>query len=105
MQISRKVFFLAVLGVVVAAEVVWAVVTYMNWSAGKAQQLAFRLCVGREQKLCPSDLAFVQDAGEDTVTKWAQKECAGYKARRIIINDSPTKDCDCYLADVRCSSE
>jgi hypothetical protein len=105
MQISRRILFLAVLGVAVAAEVVWAVVTYLNGSAGKPEQLAFRLCVGREQKLCPSDAAFVQDAGEDTLTRWAQKECAGYKARRIIVNDSPSKDCNCYMADVRCSSD
>jgi hypothetical protein len=97
--------FLAALGIVVAAEAVWAVVTYVKSSVGRPEQLAFRLCVGREQKLCPKDVAFVQDAGEDTLTKWAQKECASYKARRIIINDSPPKDCDCYLADVRCSSE
>src|ERR1700732_3927726 len=98
MRNSWKILFLAGLGIVVAAEVVWAIVTYRNGSAGKQELLAFRLCVGREQKLCPSDLAFVQNAGEDTVTRWAQKECAGYKARRIIVNDGPTKDCDCYLA-------
>jgi hypothetical protein len=97
--------FLAVLGIVVAAEVAWALITYLNGSAGKPEQLAFRLCVGREQKQCPSDTSFVQNAGEDTVTRWAQKECAGYKARRIIISDAPTKDCDCYMADVRCSSD
>jgi hypothetical protein len=91
-------------GLIVAAAAAWAIVAYWNDSQ-KPTLLTYRLCVGLEQKPCPSDAAFVQDHGEDTVAKWAQQQCAGYKARRIIINEGPTKDCDCYLADVRCSSE
>ncbi len=92
-------------GIVVAAVAAWAIFTYGNGSGGKPELLTYRLCVGVEQKLCPSDATFVRNAGEDTVARWAQKECASYKARRIVINDGPTKECDCYVADVRCSSE
>jgi hypothetical protein len=105
MQSSWKMRFVAVLGIVVAVELVWAVVTYVKNTIGKPDQLAFRLCIAREPKLCPNDASFVQDAGEDTLTRWAQRECSSYKARRIIINDSAPKDCNCYFADVTCSSE
>ena len=92
-------------GLVVVAGAAWAIFGYWNGSQGKSELLTYRLCVGLEQKLCPNDATFVRDIGQDTVAKWAQKECASYKTRRIIINDGPTKDCDCYVADVRCSSE
>jgi hypothetical protein len=92
-------------GLVVLAAAAWAIFAYRNGVEKRPELLTYRLCVGLEQTPCPSDAAFVQDAGEDTVSKWAQQQCAGYKARRIIINDGPTKECDCYLADVRCSSE
>jgi hypothetical protein len=92
-------------GITVAALAAWAIITYGNGFEGKPELLTYRLCVGGEQKLCPSDMTFVRNAGEDTVAKWTQKECARYKARRIIISDGPTKECGCYVADVRCSSE
>jgi hypothetical protein len=92
-------------GLVVLAAAAWAIFAYRNGVEKRPELLTYRLCVGLEQTPCPSDAAFVQDAGEDTVSKWAQQQCAGYKARRIIINDGPSKECDCYLADVRCSSE
>ena len=83
----------------------WAVFSYGNDSEVKSELLTYRLCVGVEKKLCPDDATFVRNEGEDTVARWAQKECTSYKRRRIIINDGPTKECDCYVADVRCSSE
>jgi hypothetical protein len=92
-------------GVAVGASTAWIIVAERRGAGEKAELLAYQLCVGREKGLCPSDTTFVQNVGEDTVAKWAQKECAGYKARRIVINDGPSKDCDCFLADVRCSSE
>ena len=101
---SRRSIVLLVGGALLVIAAALAILAYRNGSE-KPTLLTYRLCVGLEQKPCPSDATFVQDAGEDTVAKWAQKQCAGYKARRIIINDGPTKECDCYLADVRCSSE
>ena len=83
----------------------WAIFTFLNVSAGKSELLVYQLCVGLEQNLCPSNTTFVRNQGEDTVTKWAQRECASYKTRRIIISDGPTKECGCYVADVSCSSE
>jgi hypothetical protein len=88
-----------------AAFAAWAIVSNWHSPGEKSELLVYQLCVGREKGLCPKDTTFVQNVGEDTVTKWTQRECAGYKARRIIINDGPSKDCDCFLADVRCSSE
>jgi hypothetical protein len=101
----RRQVKLLVIGVVVAASAAWIVVANRHSAREKSELLTYQLCVGREKGLCPNGTTFVQNAGEDTVTRWAQKECAGYKARRIIINDGPSKDCDCFLADVRCSSE
>jgi hypothetical protein len=100
----RAIFLLIGGGLVVIAATAWAILAYRKGSE-RPVLLTYRLCVGLEQKACPSDAAFVQDAGEDTVSKWAQQQCAGYKARRIIINEGPSKECDCYLADVRCSQE
>jgi hypothetical protein len=102
---SRRTKFLAVLGVIVLGEVLWAAVTYWNSADGKLELLAYQLCVGRDQRLCPSGATYVRNEGEDTIARWAQKECASYKRRRIVVSDGPTKDCDCYVADVRCSSE
>jgi hypothetical protein len=102
---GRKIVLLFGLGIVVAASAVWSIVADRLGAGGKSELLAYQLCVGREQGLCPSNATFVRNQGEDTVAKWAQKECASYKTRRIIISDGPAKDCDCYLADVRCSSE
>ena len=101
----REIVLLIVGGIVVVAAAAWAIFAYRHGADGKSEQLTYRLCVGAKKELCPNDATFVQNAGEDTVARWAQKECAGYKTRRIIINDGPTKDCDCYLADVSCSSE
>jgi hypothetical protein len=92
-------------GIVAVAAAAWGIFSYRNGSRGKSELLVFRLCVGQEQKGCPADTAFVKDLGEDTVAKWAQGQCAGYRSRRIIVNDAPTKDCGCYLADVTCASE
>ena len=100
-----KILLLLGLGIGVAASAVWDRVADRLRAPGKAELLAYQLCVGRDKALCPKDTTFVQNVGEDTVAKFAQRECAGYKARRIIVNDGPTKDCDCFLADVRCSSE
>jgi hypothetical protein len=101
---GRKIVLVAGGGLVVAAVAAWAIFTFLNGSAGKSELLVYQLCVGLEQKLCPSNTTFVRNQGEDTVAKWAQKECAGYRTRRIIMSDGPTKECDCYVADVSCSS-
>jgi hypothetical protein len=101
----RETMLIFVGGIAVVAAAAWAISTHRNGSQGNSELLTYRLCVGNEQKLCPSDATFVRNAGEDTLTRWAQRECAGYKARRIIESDGPTKECGCYLADVRCSSE
>ena len=100
MSDRRKVTVLV--GILVAGAA-WAIFIYLN--RAKPELLSYRLCVAKEQKPCPSDTAFVKDTGEDTVAKWAQRECAGYKSRRIIINDGPSPDCGCFLADVSCASE
>ena len=87
---SRRAKFLFVLGCIVLAETVWAAVTYWNGLEGKPELLTYRLCVGQEQRLCPNDATFVRNEGEDTVTKWAQKEyhfsfasarCGGWSSR------------------------
>jgi len=96
---------LVVCAAVVVAAAGWAVLTRLGGLAAKPELLTYRLCVAQEQKPCPSDTAFVKNTGEDAVAKWAQRECAGYKSRRIIINDGPSQDCNCFLADVSCSSE
>jgi hypothetical protein len=100
-----KLLLLLGLGIGVAAAAVWNIVAERLGAGGKAELLVYQLCVGQDKGRCPKDTTFVQNAGEDTVNKWTQKECAGYKARRIIVNDAPTKECDCFLADVKCSSE
>ena len=103
---NRRVMLLFIgAGIVVVAGAAWAIFAHWNGSELKSELLTYRLCVGLEQRLCPNDATFVRNEGEDTVVRWAQKECASYKARRIIISDGPTKECDCYVADVRCSSE
>ena len=102
---SRRQIKLIVVGLVVAAAAAWTIFTHGNGSGEKTELLIYRLCVGSEQKLCPSDATFVRNAGEDTAARWAQTQCASYKARRIIISDGPTKECGCYVADVRCSAE
>ena len=101
----RKMILLLILGSVVLAEAVWAVVAYWQKAGSKPELLVYHLCVGTDQKLCPSDATFVRNQGEDTVARWAQRECAGYKARRIIVNEGPSKDCNCSLADVTCATE
>jgi hypothetical protein len=101
----REILLFVVCGIVVVAGIAWAILTYLNGSAGKAELLTYRLCVGHEKAQCPIDAAFVRDEGEDTVARWTQRQCASYKARRIVISDGPTKECGCYLADVRCSTE
>jgi hypothetical protein len=94
---------ITVLVAILLAGAAWAIFLYLN--RAKPELLSYRLCVANEQKLCPSDTAFVKNTGEDTVAKWAQRECAGYKSRRIIINDGPSPECGCFLANVNCSSE
>jgi hypothetical protein len=100
-----KILLLVGLGIGLAVSAVWNIVAERLGAGGKAELLVYQLCVGPDKGRCPKDATFVQNVGEDTVAKWTQKECAGYKARRIIINDAPTTDCGCFLADVRCSSE
>jgi hypothetical protein len=102
---SRRAMLFVGGGIVVVVGAAWAIFTLLNGSEGKSELLAYQLCVGSEQKLCPSNTTFVRNQGEDTVATWAQRECASYKTRRIIISDGPTKECGCYVADVRCSSE
>jgi hypothetical protein len=92
-------------GLVVLAGAAWIIFAYRPGADGKSELLTYRLCIGREQARCPNDAAFVRNEGEDTAAKWTQRQCAGYKARRIIISDGPTPDCDCSIAEVRCSSE
>jgi hypothetical protein len=92
-------------GLAVIAGAAWVILAHWNGAQGKSERLSYRLCVGQEQKPCPNDTTFLRDAGEDTVAKWTQRECAGYKTRRIIISDAPTKECGCYVADIACSSD
>jgi hypothetical protein len=82
----------------------WAAFDYWESRQKNSEILVYHLCVGTEQKLCPSEATFVRNQGDDTLTKWAQNQCTGYRARRIIVNEGP-KDCGCSLADITCSSE
>jgi hypothetical protein len=100
-----KLLLLLGLGLGLAGTAVWNSVADRLGAPAKAELLAYQLCVGRDKGLCPKDTTFVQNGGEDSVAKFAQKECAAYKARRIIVKDAPSKDCDCFLADLKCSSE
>jgi hypothetical protein len=101
----REILLFVVCGIVAVAGAAGAIFTYLNGSAGKVELLTYRLCVGHEKAQCPIDVAFVRDEGEETVARWTQRQCVGYKARRIVISDGPTKECGCYLADVNCSTE
>jgi hypothetical protein len=100
-----KILLLVGLGLGVAVSAVWSIVAERLRAGGKAELVVYQLCVGLDKTRCPKDATFVPNVGEDTVAKWTQRECAGYRARRIIVNDAPAKDCGCFLADVRCSSE
>jgi hypothetical protein len=91
--------------IIVLAASAWAIFGHRSGAGAKPELVTYQLCVGREQKACPDGTTFVRNEGEDTVSRWAQKECARYKTRRIVVNDGPTKDCDCYVADVSCASE
>ena len=102
---SRRAILFVGIGLVAVAGAAWTILAYWHGADGKSELLIYRLCVGHEQKLCPNDTTFVRNEGEDTVTKWTQRQCAGYKARRIIVSEGPTQDCDCSIADVSCSSE
>jgi hypothetical protein len=105
-MLSRRTALLLIgVCILAAAGAGWGVFTYFHRSAGTSELLIYRLCIAADKGRCPNDLTFVRNEGEDTVTRWAQRQCAGYKARRIIISDGPTKECDCFVADVRCSSE
>jgi hypothetical protein len=95
---------LVLLAAIVLAELIWAAVTYWQKSEKKSEVLVYHLCVGTDPKLCPSGTSFLRNQGDDTVANWAQRECAGYKSRKIIVNEGP-KDCNCTLADVTCSTE
>ena len=102
----RKMIIMVLLGGILLVEAVWAGVTYWKERSEKRSELVvYHVCLGSEARLCPADLTFVRDQGEDTLTKWAQRECSGYKARHIIVNDGPAKDCNCSLADITCASE
>jgi hypothetical protein len=100
-----KILLILGLGLGVAVSALWNIVGERLGAPAKTELLAYQICVGRDKGLCPKDTTFVQNVGEETVAKFAQKECAAYKARRIIVKDAPSKDCDCFLADLKCSSE
>lgn len=91
-------------GLIAVAGVVWAVLTYWGGGAEKQEVVVYRLCVGSDRSKCPADASFVRNEGEETVSRWAQRQCASYKRRRIIVNDGPA-DCSCTIADVTCASE
>ena len=99
-----KVRLIIGLGLVVIAGAVIAVTSYWEKHEHDSEIVTFRLCIGSDRTLCPADAAFVRNQGEDTLTRWAQRECPSYKRRRILVNEGP-KDCNCTLADVTCSSE
>jgi hypothetical protein len=100
----RRMIFLGLLGAIVLGEAVWAGVTYWQ-SKQKPELIVYHLCLGSEARLCPPNLTFVRDQGEETLNRWAQRECSGYKARHIIVNDGPSKECNCSLADITCATE
>ncbi|HEY6255724.1 MAG TPA: hypothetical protein VIY51_08010 [Xanthobacteraceae bacterium] len=91
-------------GIVAAAGAAWAVLDHWGTPEEKSEVIAYRLCVASAGDKCPADAAFVRNQGEDTVARWAQRECAGYKRRRIIVSDGPA-DCNCTIANVTCSSD
>ena len=91
--------------IVAVAGAAWAALTY--WGGGADQKnevVVYRLCVGSDRSKCPADASFVRNEGEETVSRWAQRQCPSYKRRRIIVNDGPA-GCGCTVADVTCSSE
>jgi hypothetical protein len=99
----REIVLLVAGGIVVIAGAAWGIFTYGN-RARPAELLTYRLCIGSQQERCPKDATFVRDAGEETVPRWAQSQCASYKRRRIIISDAPS-ECACQIADVTCATE
>lgn len=99
-----KVRLIIGLGLIAIAAAVVAITKYWDQHEHDSEILAFRLCLGSDRNLCPADTTFVRNQGEDTLNRWAQRECPSYKRRRIIIEEGP-KDCNCTLANVTCSSE
>jgi hypothetical protein len=101
----RRIILLVLLGGIVLAEGVWALVTYWQKPAAKSEVLIYHVCLGSDPNLCPAGLTFVRNQGEDTLTRWAQQECSGYKARHIIVKEGPSPDCNCSLAEITCATE
>jgi len=101
---GRPSIALILAGAVFVAAAGWAAFDYWESLQKKSEILVYHLCLATDQKLCPSGATFVRNQGAETLNKWAQNQCTGYRARRIIINDGP-KDCGCSLADLTCSSE
>ena len=101
---SLRIRLIVGAGMVAVAGIVWAVLTYWGGGADKQEVVVYRLCVGSDKGKCPPESSFVRNEGEETVSRWAQRQCASYKRRRIIVNDGPA-DCNCTIADVTCSSE
>jgi hypothetical protein len=99
----RQIVLLVGGGLVVVAGAAWGIFTYWNHPR-QAELLTYRLCIGSQRERCPKDATFVRDEGEDTAARWTQRQCAGYKTRRIIISDA-SPECACQLADVSCMSE
>ena len=90
--------------IVAVAGAAWAALTYWGGADKQHEVVVYRLCVGSERSKCPADASFVRNEGEETVSRWAQRQCPSYKRRRIIVNDGPA-GCGCTVADVTCSSE
>jgi hypothetical protein len=79
-------------------------VAFRYWEQSRPlADASYRLCVASDQKACPPQTVFVQDFGPDAVVAWVNKECARYK-RRETIEEEPTKDCNCALIEVKCTS-
>ena len=101
---SLRIRLIVGAGIIAVAGIVWAVLTYWGGGADKQEVVVYRLCVGSDKGKCPAQSSFVRNEGEETVSRWAQRQCASYQRRRIIVNEGPA-DCNCTIADVTCSSE
>jgi hypothetical protein len=100
----RELALLMGAAIVAVAGAAWGLLVYWNSADKKSELLTYRLCLGSRKEACPKDVTFVRDEGEDTITRWTQKQCASYKTRRIIVNDAPP-ECACQIVDVTCTSE
>jgi hypothetical protein len=99
---TRQIVTMSVAGLVAIAAGIGAGYLYSNRPVPK--EVSYRVCLGTDAKLCPPQTVFVQNIGLEPVADWVNKQCARYKKRETIESEGPTKECDCALVEVKCTT-